>query len=33
MPAAASGPDLYYGAIRLAGAQSGSGSCREITPP
>jgi hypothetical protein len=26
-------PDLYYGAIRLAGAHSGDGSCREITPP
>ena len=26
-------PDLYYGAIKLAGAKSGDGSCREITPP
>ena len=26
-------PDLYYGAIRLAGTASGSAACREITPP
>jgi len=26
-------PDLYYGAIRLAGRASGNASCREITPP
>jgi hypothetical protein len=25
-------PDLYYGAIRLDGAASGTGRCRDIVP-